>query len=130
MLKAILSEEKKDKLYWSKNDLYDLHFEEEEIPRSPTAWLNDHIMDATKRLICKKLGAHDDYESVLNVQKRRGAPYRAVKNEHIQLLHDDYGHWQLTFCSNGRIHIFDSLKTLLSRVNRKCVHALYRNCIK
>ena len=106
MLKAILSEEKKDKLYWSKNDLYDLHFEEEEIPRSPNAWLNDRIMDATKRLICKKLGAHDDYESVLNVQKRRGAPYRAVKNEHIQLLHDDSGHWQLTFCSNGRIHIF------------------------
>ena len=50
-------------------------------------------MDATKRLICKKLGAHDDYESILIVQKHRGAPYRAVKNEHIQLLHDGSGHW-------------------------------------
>ena len=31
----------------------------------------------------KELGADDDYQSALNVQKRRGAPYRAVKNEHI-----------------------------------------------
>ena len=93
MLKAILSEEKKDELYRLNNDLYHLHFEEEAIPQSPTAWLNDPIMDATKRLICKKLGAHDDYESILIVQKHRGAPYRAVKNEHIQLLHDGSAHW-------------------------------------
>ena len=44
-------------------------------------------MDAAEKLICKKLGADDDYQSVFNVQKRQGAPYSAVKNEHIQLLH-------------------------------------------
>ena len=45
-------------------------------------------MDSAQKLLCEELGADDDYQSVLNVQKRRGAPYRAVKNEHIQLLHD------------------------------------------
>ena len=74
--KAIPSEEKKDKLYWLKNDLYHRHFEYEEILRSPTAWLNDRIIGA----------AHGDYQSVLNLQKRRGAPYRAVKNEHIYFM--------------------------------------------
>ena len=87
-------------------------------------------MDAAQKLICKKVEADDDYQSVINVQKRRGAPYRAVKNEHIQLFHDGSGHWLLTFCSNGRIQICDSLKTSLSRVNRKCVHELYKNYVK
>ena len=128
--KAILYEEKKDKLYWLKNNLYHLLFEGEEILCSPTAWLNDRIMDAAQKLICKKLGADDDYQSVLNVQKHRAAPYPAVKNEHIQLLHDAYGHWLLTFCSNGRIQVCDSLKTSLSLVNRNCVHALYKTCVK
>ena len=81
--KAIPSEEKKDKLYWLMNDLYQRHFEDEEILRSPTAWLNDRIIGAAQKLFCKKLGADGDYQSVLNLQKRRGAPYRAVKNEHI-----------------------------------------------
>ena len=53
-----------------------------------------------------------------------------MKIKHIQLLHDGYGHWLLTFCSNGRIQICDNLKTSLSQVNRKCVHALYKNCVK
>ena len=128
--KGIPPEEKKDKLYWLKNDFYHLQFEDEEILWSPTAWLNDRIMDATQKLICKKLGEDGDNQSVLNAQKRRGAPYRAVKNEHIQLLHDGSRHWILTFCSNGRIQICDSLKTSLIRVNRKCVYALYKNSVK
>ena len=63
---------KKDKFYWLKNDLYHLHFEDVKIPQSPTALLRDSITDATQKLICRKLGADDDYQSVLNVQKRRG----------------------------------------------------------
>ena len=63
-------------------------------------------------------------------KNRRGAPYRAVKNKHIQLLHDGSKHWLLTFYSNGRILICDSLKTSFSWVNRKCVLVLYRNCVK
>ena len=87
-------------------------------------------MDTAQKLICKKLGADDDYQSLLNVKKHRGAPYRAVKNEHNQLLHDGSGHWLLIFCSNGRIQICDSLKTSLSWVNKKCIHALYKSCVK
>ena len=128
--KAIPSEKKKDKIYWSKNDIYHLHFKYEEILRSSTAWLYDHILDAAQKLICKKLEAENDYQSVLNVQKRRGAPQRTVKNEHIQLLYDGSEHWPLTFCNNGRMQICDSLKTSLSRVNRKCVYVLYKNCVK
>ena len=54
-------------------------FKDKEILWSWTAWLNDRIMDVVEKLICKKLGADDDYQSVLNVQKRRVAPFRAVK---------------------------------------------------
>ena len=50
-------------------------------------------------------------------------------NEHIQLLHDGHNHWILTFCSNGRVQVCDSMKTYLSRVNKKCVHALYKNIV-
>ena len=85
-------------------------------------------MDATQKLICKELG--DDYQSVLNVQKRGNAPYRPVSNEHIQILHDGSNHWLLTFCSNGRVQICDSLKTSLSRSTKKCVGALYKKFVK
>ena len=125
------SEEKNDKLCWLKNDSYHLHFQDEEIFRPPTTWLNDRIMDNTAhKLICKKLGADGDNKSVLNVQKPRGAPDHAVKNEHIQLLYDSSGHWRLSFCSNGRIQICDNLKTSLIQVNRKRVLRLYKNCAK
>ena len=127
--KAIPSKEKKGKIYWLKNDLYHLHFEDQEVLRSLTTWLNDCIMDASQKLICKKLGADEDNQSVLNVQKRRGVLYRAMKHEHIQLLHDGSWQWLLTFCGNGRIQICDSLKTSLSGVNKKCVLASYKNCV-
>ena len=42
-------------------------------------------MDVVQKLICRKLGGDDDYQSVLNVQKRQGAPCRAVKNKHNKL---------------------------------------------
>ena len=40
--------------------------------RPPTTWF---IIYAAQKLICKKLGIDDDYQSVLNVQKRRGGTY-------------------------------------------------------
>ena len=97
MKKIIPSTEKKDKIHWLKNGLYHLQFEDEEILRSPTAWLNKRIMDATQKIIRKKLGTDEDYQSVLNIQKCRDAPYRAMKNEHIQQMHDGSGHWLLNF---------------------------------
>ena len=51
--KAIPFEEKKDKLYWLQNNLY--HFDEEEIIRSSTLLLNDHIIDAAQKLIYQEL---------------------------------------------------------------------------
>ena len=30
-------------------------------------WLNDRFIDAALKLICQKLGADDDHQSVLNV---------------------------------------------------------------
>ena len=96
---------------------------------TPSALLYNRIMNAAQKLTCKKLRADDGYQSVLNVQTRRGAPYRAMKNEYIQLLHDASGHWLLTFCSNA-FQICDALKTFLNRGNRRCAHALYKNCVK
>ena len=90
--KAILSEEKKDKLYWLKNDLCPLHFQDEEMLWSPTAWLNNRIMDATQKVICKKLGADDDYQSVLNVKNRRGTAYRKINISNYFMMVLDTGY--------------------------------------
>ena len=87
-------------------------------------------MDEVQKSICKDLGADDDYQSVLNVQKRRGAPYREVKNKPIERHHDGSGNWLLTFCSNEMVQICNSSKTSISWVNRNCIHASYRSCAK
>ena len=52
-----------------------------------------------------------------------------MSNDHIQILHDGANHWLLSFCSNERVQICDSLKTTLSRVSQKCVRALYKECV-
>ena len=114
-------------IFWVRNDLYNLHIEDEQILRSPNLWLNDRIMDAAQKRICQELGT--DYQSVLNVQKRDIAPYRPVSNEHIQLLHDGSNHWILTLCSNGRVQICDSLKTTTGQSTKKCVDALYKKFV-
>ena len=56
-----------------KNDLYNLRFGDQKILRSPTAWLNNRIMDVAQKLICNELGI--EYQSVLNVQKSRCPPF-------------------------------------------------------
>ena len=121
---------KKDKLYWLKNDLYHLHFEDVKIPRSPTALLRDSITDATQKLICRKLGADDDYQSVLNVQKRRGGLIVRWKMKIFSYFMIVLDTSHLLFYSNGRIQVCNSFKTSLSWVNKKCVNALYKNCVK
>ena len=87
------------------------------------AWLNDRIMDAAQQLICKELGI--EYQSVLNVQKK----FRAVDDEHVQLLHDGSDNWFLSFCSSGRVQICDSLRPKLSRESMKCVKSLFKHCV-
>ena len=73
--------------FWVRNDLYFLKNEDANILKSQTAWLNDRIMDAAQKLICKTL-EEDNYQSVLNTQKNEAIPYNPVYNDYIQLLHD------------------------------------------
>ena len=82
-------------------------------------------MDASQILICKALGTQN-YQSVLNCQKRV-KPYRAVTGEYIQLLHNGINHWFLSFCSNSRVQVCDSLNSTLTRTSRKSIQSLYKN---
>ena len=79
-------------------------------------------MDAAQIQICKALKKKDSYGSVLNSQKKSRSPSIAVFSEQILLLHDGNDHWLLTFFSNGRVQVCDSLINTLG----KCVNALYR----
>ena len=92
---------------------------------SSNAWLNGKIMDASQILICKALGTQD-YQSVLNCQKRV-KPYRVVTGEYIKLLHNGINHWFLSFCSNSRVQVCDSLNSTLTRTSRKSIQSLYKN---
>ena len=85
-------------------------------------------MDAISNPYLQGTWRENEYQSVLNLQKKGCASSRTVNDEHIQFLHDGRNHWFLSFCSNGRIQICDSLRTTLSRVSQKCVNELYRNC--
>ena len=57
--------------------------EDVNILKSQIGWLNDRIMDAAQKLICKTLGEEDNYQSVLNTQKNAAIPFNPVYNDHI-----------------------------------------------
>ena len=97
-------------VFWLQNEFYYLKNEDKNILMTKDAWLHDRIMKAAQKLICKALGKIDSFQSVLNSQKRSHYPFRAVKNEHIQLLHDR--------C--------DSLKYHAGRFMLKSLNALYQ----
>ena len=82
-------------------------------------------MDAAQVLICNTLETQA-YQSVLNCQKKVKKPYNAVTDEHIQLLHNGINHWFLSFCSNGRVQICDSLNSTLTRTSKKSIQSLYK----
>ena len=86
----------KQEAFWLRNDLYYLKMEDERILMDDKCWLNDRIMDAAQHLVCKALGNLDTYQSVLNCQRKSGAAFQAVDNEHVQLLHDGKNHWITT----------------------------------
>ena len=115
--------------YWIRNNQYFLKEEDHQIILSKNAWLNDRIMDADQKLICKTLGEEDTYLSVLNNQKKTAIPFQPVYQDHIQLLHDGGAHWFLTFCSSGRVQICDSLKSKLNRNSQKSIFSLYKNVV-
>ena len=76
-------------------DAQELVPQDKAILLSSSAWLNDSIMDVAQKLVCKALGKEEEYQSVLNWQKR-GVHFQPVGYEHIQLLHDGKNHWFLS----------------------------------
>lgn len=86
-------------------------------------------MDAAQKLICKALGRLESFQSVLNWQKK-GTPFFDTGEEHIQLMHDGGSHWLMSFSSNDRVQICDSLYTNLTHVTKKCLKALYKSQVE
>ena len=72
---------------WLKNELYELTEADKKILESKDGWLNDSLMDVGQQLICKALGSHETYQSVLSCQKKESTYFQVFGN-HIQLLHD------------------------------------------
>ena len=124
----VRNDDANDEVFWLQNDLYNLKKADQTIILSKEAWFNDNIMDAAQRIICKALDI--EYQSVLNVQNKSTTPFYPVANaEHLQLLHDGSNHWLLSFCSNGRVQICDSLRNKLSRKSMKCIKSLFKHCV-
>ena len=113
-----ISDDSNSSKVWLKTTDYLLTEKEKNILLSDTEWLNDNIMDAAQKLICKALSL-ESYQSVLNWQKR-GTPFFEVGEEHIQLMHDGVKRWLLSFNSNGRVQVCDSRHTNLTQVTKNC----------
>ena len=109
---------------WLHNRMYIPTQKDKELLLSKDEWLNDQLMDAAQKLICEEIGTPFTFQTVLNSQKKDVEPYR---EEHIQLLHDGRNHWILSFCSNGRVQVCDSLNTALTRSSRKATRSLYKD---
>ena len=112
---------------WLHNRMYILTQKDKEVLLSKDEWLNDQLMDAVQKLICEEIGTPFTFQTVLNSQEKDVDPYRALYEEHIQLLHDGRNHWILSFCSNGRVQVCDSLNTALTRSSRKAIRSLYKH---
>ena len=108
---------------WLETDSYILTVKEKKILLSDTEWLNNNIMDAAQKLICKALGRLELHQFVLNWQKRV-APFFNISEEHFQFMHKSANHWLISFRSNDRIQICDSLYTNLTPVIKNCLKAL------
>ena len=112
---------------WLCNEMYILKKEDQYLLLSKDAWLNDRIMDAAQKLICKEIGTDESYQSVLNSEKKTIDPFHPVSQEHVQLLHDGANHWFLSFCSNRRVQVCGSLCSSLTRSSRKSIRSLYKH---
>ena len=86
---------------WLRNEMYILKKEDQHLLLSKDDWLNDRIMDAAQKLICKEIGRDESYQSVLNSEKKTIDPSHPVSQEHVQLRYDGANHWFLSFCSKA-----------------------------
>ena len=103
--------------------------EDQHLLLSKDAWLNDRIMDAAQKLICKEIGTDESYQSVLISEKKTIDFFHPVFQEHVQLFHDGANHWFLSFCSNGHEQVCDSLRSNLTRSSRKSIRSLYKHYV-
>ena len=126
---AATNDDDAEEVFWLRNELYFLKEADRLILLSKNEWLTDNIMDAAQKLICKKLGTIDSYQSVLNSEKQTENPFQPVSQEHVQLLHDGSNHWFLTICSNGRVQVCDSLRSKLTPASRKSIRSLYKHYV-
>ena len=62
---------------WLRNEMYILKKEDQHLLLSKDGWLNDRMMDAAQKLICK---------SVLNSEKKTIDPFHPVSQEYVQLF--------------------------------------------
>ena len=109
--------------------MYILKKEDQHLLISKYTWLNDRIMDAAQKLICKEIGTDESYQSVLNSEKKTIDPPHPVSQEQFLLLYDGANHWFLSFCSNGRVQVCDSLRLSLTRPSRKSIWSFYRHYV-
>ena len=86
-------------------------------------------MDAAQKLICKEIGTDESFQSVLNSEKKTIDPFHPVSHEQVQLLHDGVNHWFLSFCSNRRVQVCDSLRSSLTRSSRKSIRSLHKHYV-
>ena len=86
-------------------------------------------MDAAQKLICKEIGTDESYQSLLNSGKKTIDPFHPVSQEHVQFLHDGANHLFLSFCSNGRVQVCDSLRSSLTRSSRTSIRSLYNHYV-
>ena len=109
---------------WLRNEIYILKKEDQHLLLSKDARLNDCIMDAAQKLICKEIGIDESYQLVLNSEKKTIDHFHPVSQEHVQLLYEVANHWFLSFCPNGRGQVCDSLRSSLIRSSRKSIRSL------
>ena len=102
---------------WLRNEIYILKKEDQHLLLSKDAWLNDRIMNAAQKLICKEIGTDESYQSVLNSEKKSIDPFHPVSQEHVQVFHDGANHWFLSFFSNGRVQSSFKFNPLFKKVN-------------
>ena len=114
---------------WLLNEMYILKKEDQHLLLSKDAWLNDRIMDAAQKLICKEIGTDESYQSILNSEKKTIDPLHPVSQEHVQLIHDGTNLWFLSFCSNGRVQVCDSLHSSITCSSRKSIRSLYKHYV-
>ena len=76
-----------DPKVWLETGYCILTVKEKKILLSDTEWLNNNVMDAAQKLICKALGRLESYQSVLNWQKTETL-YFNISKDHTQLMHN------------------------------------------